>query len=329
MITPILAALLTGCTNTATDTGTSNQARDAVLNSLAYELIAGHYAEFNNRASQMAEASASCDIEALRTLWSSAREPWKHAETIGFGPVVEYPERLGPLIDAWPANANAIDALLNGEGELTTEAFGSMGAATRGFPVVEHLLWSATDHPRLCDAVEGATGDLAVNASLLHEAWTERWSPANPPSKAYLNLWVNYMAFTVENIHEMKLGKPNGDYANGKPQPDLIESRPSGRSLQDAGDALEGVRLVWAGAESRGIRELVIDDEIQTQVDELLSISAERLSSVPGPLESTIHDQPEIIAWAQQPLRELQADLQREVATALNVTVLFNPSDGD
>lgn len=329
MIASITIALLGACNPASPDTNTTNQVRTEVLNSLADSLIAGHYAAFHARTVDLVEAAESCDIETMRSRWWSAREPWKHAETIGFGPVVEYPERLGPILDDWPANVDAIGDLLDGDGDLSVDAFSGMGSATRGFPVVEHLLWSASEHPRFCEAVKGAVGDLSANAALIHEAWTERWSPANPPSKDYLNLWVNYMAFTAENIHEMKLGKPNGDYANGQPQPDLIESRPSGRSLQDARDALEGVRMVWAGNDSRGIRELIVDTEIQTRTDDLLAIALERLNSVPDPLEATIYDEPEIIGWAQRPLLELQSELQREVATALNVTVLFNPADGD
>jgi len=329
VIAPITVALLTACNPTSPDKGTSNQARTDVINSLADDLIAGHYARFKSRADTLYDTAQSCDVESMRSQWWAAREPWKHAETIGFGPVVEYPERLGPILDDWPANESAIDDLLDGDGDLSVATFSGKGSAVRGFPVVEYLLWSAHEHPRFCDAIQGASGDLAANAALLHETWTERWTPANPPSKDYLNLWVNYMAFTAENIHEMKLGKPNGDYANGQPQPDLIESRPSGRSLQDARDALEGVRMVWAGNDSRGIRELIIDDEIQQRTDDLLAIAAERLESVPDPLESTIYDEPEIVGWAQRPLLELQAELQREVATALNVTVLFNPADGD
>lgn len=329
MSTVFLTSLLLACGSTPKDSNTKNENRDAALQSLAEDLVAERYDAFRLRAEAFASAAEACDFDDLKAQWWSTREPWKHTELVGFGPVVEYPERLGPKIDDWPANENAINDLLDSDKTLSGSDFTAMGSATRGLPVIEYVLWTANDHPRACEAVQGATADVATNAAALLDAWSNRWAPAHSSGHAVLNEWVNRMGFTAQNIRELKLGKPVGDYSAGEPQPDLIESRPSGRSLQDAQDALAGIQMVWNGERSRGIRELVPDDTIQNRVDDLLVIATDRLASIPEPLETTIYDEPEIVDWAQDPLRELQGVLQRDVATALNVTVSFNDSDGD
>jgi hypothetical protein len=287
------------------------------------------YTAFRDNAETFASTAEGCDSDAMKAAWWSTREPWKNTEIVWFGPVKEYPERLGPKIDDWPANESAINELLESTEDLSVDSFASMGSATRGFPAIETILWTAADHPRACAAIQGASADLAANAELLLDAWTTRWTPSHSSGKSVLNEWVNQMGFTAQNIRELKLGKPVGDYSNGEPQPDLLESRLSGRSLADARDALEGVRLVWTGVNSQGLRTLIPDESIQQQVDNLLAIAVERLGSIPEPLEEAIVNEPEIVDYAQAPLRELQSVLQRDVATALNVTVTFNDSDGD
>jgi len=327
----LLIALLAAACGTADPKRSSNDddARNAVLRSLAADLMTERYTAFRDAADTFAAAANECDTDAMKTHWWSTREPWKNTEIVWFGPVKEYPERLGPKIDDWPANERAVNELLDSTQDLSMESFAAMGSATRGFPAIEIILWTAADHPRACAAVQGASADLAANAELLLDAWTNRWTPSHSSGKPVLNEWVNQMGFTAQNIRELKLGKPVGDYSDGEPQPDLLESRLSGRSLADASNALEGVRLVWAGVNDQGIRTLVPDESIQQQVDNLLAIAGDRLGSIPEPLEEAIVNEPEIVDYAQAPLRELQSVLQRDVATALNVTVTFNDSDGD
>lgn len=325
-----VALLTVACGSPDSKRGSNDDsARDAVLRSLAADLMTDRYTAFRDNAETFALTAEGCDSDAMKADWWSTREPWKNTEIVWFGPVKEYPERLGPKIDDWPANESAVNELLESTEDLSVDSFASMGSATRGFPAIETILWTAADHPRACAAIQGASGDLAANAGLLLDAWTTRWTPGHSSGKSVLNEWVNQMGFTAQNIRELKLGKPVGDYSNGEPQPDLLESRLSGRSLADARDALEGVRLVWTGVNNQGLRTLIPDESIQQQVDNLLAIAVERLGSIPEPLEEAIVNEPEIVDYAQAPLRELQSVLQRDVATALNVTVTFNDSDGD
>ena len=353
----VLLVLLAGCASTGGDTA-GTDARASVIASLAEHVAQARYAEFSTlstamsgAASTLCESPSTDTLESARAAWWSAREPWKRAEVIQFGPVVEYPDRLGPKLDDWPVNADGVEELIAGEGALDQAAFDVMGTATRGLPVVEYLLWergadtldALTADARRCDALAGAAADVAANAKRLEDAWRTTWlarlsTPEADPDDAYdtvqdvVDEWVNRMAFTVENVRSTKLGKPVGDSSGGEPQLDAIESRYSTRSLTDARDALAGARDVWTGdvgGDHPGISDLVDDPDLVERVDTLFDAAETRLAEVPETLEETVVLQPEVVARAQEALQALQVVLQVDVAQALGVTITFNDNDGD
>ena len=331
-----------------------------VLEALAINVALVHYTDFASRSEEMAQASVTfcttpdeAAITTLREAAWAARGPWKRSEVILFGPVVDYPLRLGPKLDDWPVNGEAVEDLVAADSKLDQTAFDAMGSATRGLPVVEYLLWADADgtaplaaltrNNRRCDVLVGAATDVALNATRLRDAWQNEWviqlsDPSTVENSAYettqsvVDEWVNRMAFTVENIRVTKLGKPAGDDSNGALQPDIIESRLSGRSLTDARDALQGVYDVWTGQVGDGelgIRDLVQNDTVVEQLGELFTLAVERLDRLTDPLEETLLVEPEMIAWAQEPLRQLQTAIQSELATAVGTTLQFNDADGD
>lgn len=316
---------------------------EAVLTFLAGQTGDEYRALADNAAKLATDSTTYCtsldDLGAPRTSWLGSRAPLKRAEVVQFGPMVEYPLRLKPKLDDWPVIEDAVEELIAGEDDLSVEAFGARGTAVRGLPVAEYLLWTDAEWTtRRCEALEGVTGDIVVSADQLVAAWDDEWSwrltePDAWPDDAYdsrqevVDEWVNRMGFTVENIRATKLGKPVGDSSGGEPQPDTLESRYSGTSLTDARNALAGVHAVWAG--DPGIRDLVQDRDVASNIDALFGEAIEKLAAVPDPLEDTITSNPEAVAAAQALLLDLQVAIQVDLASALSVTITFNDNDGD
>lgn len=338
--------------------------RPEVITELATHVAVGRYTELVARATTLVtQVEAFCAtptearLSAAREAWWQARTPWKEAELVNFGPVVEFPERLGPKLDAWPASPVAIEGLLTSDEGLTLEDFAQKGALERGLPVVEYLLYAegdATltrfqDEPRRCAVLIGVARDVQANASALVAAWEQTWfarltDPASDSTDMWdttqdvLDEWVNRMAFTVENIRSMKLGAPLGDTSGGAPHPETLESRYSGRSLRDARDALAGVSAAWHGAAPvgpdgtgwPGVAALLgREPALVARVTQLFAAAEASLAAVPEPLMASLTAAPEAIARAQDALRALQVALQTDVAQALGVTVTFNDNDGD
>ncbi|MCA9575353.1 MAG: imelysin family protein [Polyangiales bacterium] len=332
--------------------------RPEVITALARDVAVGSYTELEVRSGTLlSEVEALCadpsddTLQAARTAWWDARTPWKEAEVVKFGPVVEFPERFGPKLDSWPASLTAITELLTSDEGLTLADFALKGAYKRGLPVVEYLLyaqgddtltWLAAD-ARRCEVLVGVTADVQANAGALRDAWLQLWQArlSDPTTDSadmwdtvqdVLDEWVNRMAFTVENIRSMKLGVPVGDTSGGVPMPENLESRYSGRSLRDARDALAGVARAWHGGDETqpGIAALLErKPALVERVSQLFVAADAALASVPEPLEPSLTDDRASIAAAQEALRLLQVALQTDVAQALGVTVTFNDNDGD
>ena len=136
---PVRLAALLCCAMSLTICSCSEEApqadpREAVLDALAADVIMPAYDDFEAAASELALAArAQCEEggerEATRAAWRKARVAYKRTEVFAFGPAVDYPERLGPKLDFWPARAPSIEELLAADTPLTAQALAMMGAA--------------------------------------------------------------------------------------------------------------------------------------------------------------------------------------------------------
>lgn len=338
-----LLALLTACSGDEADRGEALSA--------AHGLVFDQYAAFGERADVLASAAVSfCNnpddsgLSATRDAWWEARGAFKQADFVGFGPVVEEPDRLGPPIDFWPARTGAIDTLLAGEADLSANSFANLGSATRGLPAIEYVLYDdalleqLTSEPRRCAFLVGASEDLASNAHALHHAWGAWETRLVDPQQAsdtadellyttrqsILDEWVNRVVFAADDIRHEKLGAALGDATGTDTRPDVLESRYSGRSLMDARDTLAGAHAVLLT-----LLPLADDPELTAHVQLAYDTASARLAEVPEPLETTIIAQPELVVRAQDALRSYQIAVQVDAAAALAVSIAFNDNDGD
>lgn len=291
-------------------------------------------------------------LASAQASWLAARRPWKKLEVVNFGPDVEEPYRIGPKLDFWPGRPSSIETLLAGDGAVDAAAVDVMGGATRGLPALEILLFRTTDggaapldalaDPRRCAYAVGLAQDAAALGRRYIAAWNDAWrarlvDPVNTAGDAYdrhqdvLDEWVNRMAFTVEDLRFVRLGKPLGDTSGGTPLPDTLESRYSGASLRDVADVLDGVDLVFEGADGKpGIASLLPEGSpIRSAFVQRVGLTRDALMVVPEPLELAVTEAPESVVVVQDQLRELQVIVQVSLAQALSVTVVFNDNDGD
>lgn len=331
--------------------------RAATAQSLAAHVVPAMYGQLRADAALLATgaedlcaAPDAARLTAVRDAWSETRGAWTRSEVVVFGPVEAYPERLGPKLDSFPTDAEGLQALVDGDDALDQAGFDARGSRLRGLPALEHVLYADGDgtldalssDPRRCMLLTGLAADIAENSSRLWEAWNTGWADPDAPrddmhdsARELLDAWVNAMLFSVENVRAKQLGKPLGDATGGQPQPDLLQSRPSERSLQDAQDAVWGVGALWRGyvatdSEAHpGIRDAVRDAELVDAIDAAFEAIDASLGEIDEPLEAAIVDDRDDVVLAQDALRALQVALQVELAQDLAVTITFNDNDGD
>ncbi len=350
----VMAWVLTGCAGGVDPE--ILEARRAVVTALTDDVAVGGSEAFAASASALSTAAAAlCDapdetgLAATQAAWRSAQDAYKRTEILMFGPVVEEPWRFGPVVDTWPVRGESVEDRLTAGDPVDPSALSGAGSTQRGLPVVEYLLWApegtatVVEDGARCAYLAGAAADLAASGEALAAAWRDPWRdrlvrPEDDPDDAYdvvqdvLDEYTNRVLFTLENLRVDKLGRPKGDKAGGTPQPDTLESAPSGTSRQDAVAALGGVEAVLFGVDGGDGLTALVPAASQALVDEirgLLDAAYAGLDGIPNPLASAIEDDPEAIQAAQDALRALQALVQVELAQGLGVTVAFNDNDGD
>jgi predicted lipoprotein len=293
----------------------------------------------------------------VQDIWRAARVPFKQIEIFNFGPFEEEPVRLGAKIDFWPARQDSIESTLSSDRELTPESVGALGAASRGLPVIEYLLFHSEsgevldsftdDDGRRCAYLVAAVGDTASMATELREAWDPEvggflneltragaGSTTFPTVESGVTEVVNRMGFICENIRRDKVNPQIGEEV-GVAQPEKVESRFSDNGLEDIKSNLLAVESLFTGTykdnqvagwdsflKSRGV-------DLEPLFMGHLNTARAALDSVERPLTQAIFDDPDSFGAVLEPLRQLQILIQTEMLSAMGLAQTFNDNDGD
>ena len=337
--------------------------REAMMNAIGQNVVLPTYRDFKARTEALeTEATAFCaspDVAGLgrtREAWIAAHRTLDLAESFAFGPHTDNPPRLGPKINTWPVRESSVDELLAGSEPLDTASFVTRGSTVQGLPAIAYVLFDASmgDEefvaaltPRRCEFVVGASGAAADVAAQYVSAWEsehlEEWASGTgryPSVFGAASVLVEQMIFTAENVRELKIGKPFGKRDAGELQLDQFESPYSRTSLQDARAATESIENVWRGRyvdrdgvthEGLGVRDWLVARRpaLEANVDAAFADAQAKLDAITPDLEAAVSDDAVVVEAAYQAVKELQLVLAVEMAAALNITVTFNPTDGD
>lgn len=347
----LIALALLSC-----DAGQTEQAdyRRRLLIAWGQDVVVPDLQRFEAAASVLSDASAALcaapnaqSLQAARDAWSSARSPWKQVEVFRFGPYRDEPLRLGPKLDFWPMRPESIQRRLDGMNGVDADTLATAGAAERGLPAVEYLLWSVDDPAafvdRHCAYLVGASADVATSAQRMRAAWdpaegdyagqlanSGRGGAYDTLQMAFAEV-VSRMGHTIENIRFEKLGKPVG-LDGADPQPDKTESPLSGRALDDIRDNLIGISALYHGAnDGLGLSDYLAfrGHDFDASFESRVQAARAALDAIPEPLNQAVVDAPDTVRAAIDALFEIERLIQVDIANALSVNLTFNDSDGD
>ncbi|HEX6272963.1 MAG TPA: imelysin family protein [Polyangiaceae bacterium] len=347
---------LSGCSE---QHATKEDTRRVLLKGLGEQIFVPRYVEFEERADELrARGEAFCEdpndeaLGAVRDAWWAARAPWKRNETVAFGPYAP-PDSFGAAIDFWPCRAASADAVLAGTEPIDASL---LGAAAKGLPVFEYLIYDeardvvavAAEEPRFCEYLGAIGAHLAEDATSLRAAWDPAEGDflgelveAGRTSKTYdsiemaLGEVVNRLVYDLEATRGEKLGVPLGNKTGGTPQPDSVESRFSGRSLEDARDSLRGVEEVVFGAAVEkpaslgGYLEGIGREDLVPELRAAFDAAYAALDAVPEPLAEAVVSSPESVQAAIDALGAVQVLIQADVINAMGLMLTFTDADGD
>jgi predicted lipoprotein len=355
-LVPLLAGLVTACGPVEIE-----DSRRELLTSWGEGVLLPLYGDFEARAGVLeqrnAELCATPDEAALgiaRDAWWEARAPFKQAEVFAFGPFQEFPWRLGPKLDFWPARPDTVDGVLAGSQPLDPESVAALGAPARGLPAIEYLLYPPDVDvlaelgagTRRCEYLAGISADLVARAADLRLAWDRGGEDylgelidAGRGSETFMTLEmavgevVNRMGYLLENMRNDKLRKPLGGSVDGPPAPDAAESRFSQRSLEDLRDNVRGLRLVYfgpgGGAPGLGSYLRARGKEFDPFMIARFDAAMAAIDAVPEPFTVALAEEPRKVVKLIDALGELGRAVQVDILNALATNVGFNDNDGD
>lgn len=350
------AVALSGCASEG-----AGDTRRTLLERWSSELIVPLYADFEQRSEEVATAlDALCaapsdaTLAAARAAWESAREPLKRAEVFAFGPYSRPEFRIGPKLDSWPARPEEAEQWIAGTNPVDAATLASLGIWHKGLPLIEYFLFSpeASAQPQLenarrCEYLRSTGAELVSRAHEIHLAWApegddfaNQLSGAGRTSTAWRTLKdafsevVNRMGFTLENVRRDKLGRPLGDMTGGLAQPEVTESRFSGRSVRDILDNLAGIEVLYFGDAERnlpGVSSYAAErgENFDAQFRAALDGSRAALEAVNVPLTEAVSTEADRVREASAKLQELQTLIQTQLISALGLSLSFNDNDGD
>ena len=324
-------------------------AKERLLLDLADGVILPNYRTFADRAGALrltaalfARAPSPEALRAVQDAWKAARRAWGVCEAHLIGP--EEDRLLHAKIDTSPAS---VEEVLAGSDRLDAAFVEGLGGHRKGFLAIEALLFGDA---KILDGQEGERrrqflAALCMNLEAVACEIRDLWEPSAgnfaarftkpgrggspyPSADAALDDLINRVVQFAEQTKDARLGRPLGVLRTGTgvPQPDQVEARRSGHSLEDLRADLEGIEKVHeklSGEVAKGSAEL--DESLRFAIRK----SKEDVAAIPAPLEEAVVQHPDHVLNAYNMIKVLRDRLAVHLVAVYKSSLRFSDFDGD
>lgn len=301
-------------------------------------------------AAARAFCSGQRELRDVQAAWRDAQSAWQLMEMLQLGPAIE--RRTQRQVNFWPFRPRLLEPLLAETGAIDPERIETLGAAGKGLPALEYLLFPAhkaeAGPGKHCNVVQALAEHVRVEAQGLAADWREpdggfarQLAEAGQPAQGSpfasgdqaLSDVVNLLIAGLDALKSRKVGKPLEKGAGGAPQ-ERVESWRAGTSLEHIRDNLRGFESVFfgSGAAGCGLDDYLAHIErpgLARVIRGELDAAQKALAAIRHPLQNAVVGQRKQVEQLHQSLARLQYLMETEVADALKVDLGFNTSDGD
>lgn len=362
----VLAAWLPAlCAANAAGTPDEKLPKQALFRHLAEHVLMPLTQDFKRAAGRMESAAkafcAKPDTDHLATVriaWRETQSAWQPLEMLQIGPIIE--RRTQRQVNAWPVRPTLIDPLLESQGPIDAARLEEVGAAGKGLPAIEYLLFppdtadaelQSTLKGKRCDALQALASHVKAEADGLARDWREpnggfarqlAEAGEHPEEGMFasadqaLSDIANLLIAGLDAVKVRKLGKPleQTDAASVR---ERLESWRSGASLDHIRDNLRGFETAFfgAGKESIGLDDYLAGigrPVLPRLVREDLTAAQTALSAIQPPLQQALAGQRQQVQQVEalhKAVAQLQRRMEDDIADALKVDLGFNANDGD
>lgn len=339
--------------------------RGKILEDVTYGVILPNLRDFAARASELRVATetfradpTAAHLDAARIAWTRTRSAWDRSQAHLVGP--EQDLLLEAKIETVPTHVEKIDALAAASPALDAAAIDRLGANVKGLPALEVLLYDApgaassslaamtTDAhaSQRRDLLVALASDLESVAAEIRQLWEPEgggfaidFATAGTRSSslatrdAAFDLLINRMVYFTEWLADVHFAWPAGRGVDPPvPQPDLVRSRRSGRTIQDATDQLEGLRNLYQSTPTRaGLGALVahVSPALDADMRDAFEHAAAQIAAIPPPLDVALTESPEAVRSAFESVKGLQVRTATDLVSVYQTTLRVVRFDGD
>lgn len=318
--------------------GGEGSLKETILRDLATGVLLPARRDFVERAAELRRAAETGSVEGARKAWAEARRSWNLCQAGLVGP--ESDRLLDAKVDSFPVQAGRLEELAAGAGPLGPDDIERLGAGAKGLRAIEHLLYSQDVHAARRRELLAA---LARNLEAVAVEIRDLWEPSRGgfasrfeamPRDAALDLLINRMVVLSEATADLLLARPLGKRPDDAfvPRPELVRSRPSGRSREEVGEILEGVMALYEGPPGgRGLSALVVRaaPDLDAPLRQSFGRALADVAAIPSPIDQAIAREPAAVLGAFASVKEFKMRLATDLVSVYRTTLRVSPFDGD
>lgn len=264
-------------------------------------------------------------LESVRTQFTQTTQDWERLSALAMGPQIE--RRTARMIDFQPMRPALLKSALRAAPK-DLAAMETIGAPAKGFPTIEHLLWTEVVQPQTpaCDYSRWVAADLAQELQALHQANVAA-SDVQQLNFESTSEFVNQWMGGVERLRWASMEKPLRSATAEKPaQVTRAASQGTVASWQAQWSALRTLAIGSDdAADNVSIARLVQAQGWQRLADEV----RDAVNKVDTAMQAIDQVDLNTIAPASKALSQLKHLVENDVALALDVTIGFSDADGD
>lgn len=338
--------------------------KEALLRALTDEYFLPRLQAMATASRKLAESGKSycakpseAKLRDLQAQWFATQQAWQELEPLPIGPVIKrnsYPE-----MDLWPTRPVLLMSLLSGNDPLTPEEREALPGRAKGLPAIERLIFNRHKTPtamtkqlrgRSCAVMAWLAEGVAEESKGLLTDWQNGYAvqlreAGKRPQERVFGLadhavedLVNYLIVGLDYIQSTKLEKPLQEYKWGSTKEELVEAPYSGASVALLAANLDGFVAIFFGSDGPGGKQIGFDDYLEgLNKPELVRATRENVEEArqilkgfgKQPLQLLMQRRQADIERLRTLLWTIRERLERDVATAMNVTLSFEAKDGD
>jgi len=335
----LTAIFFSSCSDNDSDpiTNDSNTALySAVLVDLSTDVITQTYEDLNTNALALKAATATLTIgnetqlTAVKDAWKATRAPWEQSEGFLYGPVDT--DGIDPKMDTWPVDVNAMNDIL-ASGDPITPATLEVNTETRGFHLIEYLVWGLNGNKTAADLtareielLQAAATDLQNNTQDLYDGWKTsggnygaNFINAGQSGSVYvsqkdaLEEIVNGTIAIADEVSAGKIETPLNDGVSAE------ESRFSNNSKTDFANNMRSIQHIYLGdysdSQKSGLTDIVasknaaLDAEIKAAIADAISA----IEAIPGTFTDALTNNTQAVINAQEKVAALKITLETKL----------------